>query len=62
MKSLGILSPMDKRDLPIFEIEQQLLESPEDRKTVGSHRADGLGQSTQVPQMLLDSGCCGTAK
>src|SRR5919109_4771739 len=46
---------MRKSDLPIFEIEQPLLESLTTQKRVVLTAPTGSGKSTQVPQMLLDS-------
>ena len=45
---------MRKSDLPIFEIEQPLLESLTTQKRVVLTAPTGSGKSTQVPQMLLD--------
>jgi ATP-dependent helicase HrpB len=47
---------MQKRDLPIFEIEQQLLETLTTQKRLILTAPTGSGKSTQVPQMLLDGG------
>ena len=47
---------MPKPDLPIFEIEQQLLESLKIERRLVLTAPTGSGKSTQVPQMLLDSG------
>jgi ATP-dependent helicase HrpB len=47
---------MPKPDLPIFEIEQRLLESLTTEKRLVLTAPTGSGKSTQVPQMLLDSG------
>jgi ATP-dependent helicase HrpB len=47
---------MPKLDLPIFEIEQRLLESLKTQKRLVLTAPTGSGKSTQVPQMLLDSG------
>lgn len=47
---------MPKPDLPIFEIEQQLLESLKTERRLVLTAPTGSGKSTQVPQMLLDSG------
>ena len=47
---------MPKPDLPIFEIEQQLLESLRIERRLVLTAPTGSGKSTQVPQMLLDSG------
>jgi ATP-dependent helicase HrpB len=50
---------MQKPDLPIFEIEQALLETLTTHKRVVLTAPTGSGKSTQVPQMLLDSGLLG---
>src|SRR5512136_2191643 len=47
---------MPKPDLPIFEIEQRLLESLTTERRLVLTAPTGSGKSTQVPQMLLDSG------
>ena len=47
---------MLKTDLPISEIEQQLLESLTTHRRLVIAAPTGSGKSTQVPQMLLDSG------
>ncbi len=45
---------MRRPDLPIFEIEQSLLEILATRKRLILTAPTGSGKSTQVPQMLLD--------
>jgi ATP-dependent helicase HrpB len=47
---------MQKSDLPIYEIEQPLLESLATQKRLVLTAPTGSGKSTQVPQMLLDGG------
>jgi ATP-dependent helicase HrpB len=47
---------MPKPDLPIFEIEQRLLETLTTQKRQVLTAPTGSGKSTQVPQMLLDGG------
>src|SRR4029434_3351144 len=47
---------MRKPDLPIFEIEQRLLETLTTQKRLVLTAPTGSGKSTQVPQMLLDGG------
>ncbi|HET7393121.1 MAG TPA: ATP-dependent helicase HrpB [Candidatus Binatia bacterium] len=47
---------MLKTDLPISAIEQQLLESLTTHRRLVLAAPTGSGKSTQVPQMLLDSG------
>ena len=50
---------MRKPDLPIFEIEQRLLETLTTQKRLVLTAPTGSGKSTQVPQMLLDGGLLG---
>ena len=50
---------MPRRDLPIFEIEQALLETLAKQKRLLLTAPTGSGKSTQVPQMLLDGGLLG---
>ena len=50
---------MKQRDLPIFEIEQRLLETLTREKRVILSAPTGSGKSTQVPQMLIDCGLLG---
>src|SRR6266702_3336476 len=47
---------MRKPDLPIFEIERPLLKTLITQKRLVLTAPTGSGKSTQVPQMLLDSG------
>jgi ATP-dependent helicase HrpB len=47
---------MQKLELPIFEIEQRLLETLTTQKRLVLTAPTGSGKSTQVPQMLLDGG------
>src|SRR5499426_1632293 len=47
---------MRNLDLPIFEIEPRLHESLKVQKRLVLTAPTGSGKSTQVPQMLLDSG------
>ena len=53
---------MRPADLPIFEIEQPLLETLTTKKRLVLTAPTGSGKSTQVPQMLLTAVCCGTAR
>src|SRR5438093_10493061 len=50
---------MRKLDLPIFEIEQSLLETLTTQKRLVLTAPTGSGKSTRVPQMLLDGGLLG---
>jgi len=50
---------MGKPDLPIFQIEQSLLETLTAQKRLVLTAPTGSGKSTQVPQMLLDGGLLG---
>jgi ATP-dependent helicase HrpB len=50
---------MEKRDLPIFELEQRLLETLMTEKRLVLTAPTGSGKSTQVPQMLFDGGLLG---
>ena len=49
-------------DLPIFEIEQRLLEILTTQKRLVLTAPTGSGKSTQVPQMLLDGGLLGNGQ
>jgi ATP-dependent helicase HrpB len=49
-------------DLPIFEIEQPLLEVLTTQKRLVLTAPTGSGKSTQVPQMLLDGGLLGNGQ
>ncbi|MGE5216560.1 MAG: ATP-dependent helicase HrpB [Chloroflexota bacterium] len=50
---------MQETDLPIFEIEQRLLETLSRQKRLVLTAPTGSGKSTQVPQMLLDGALLG---
>jgi len=50
---------MPKLNLPICEIQRDLLESLTTQKRLVLSAPTGSGKSTQVPQMLLDSGLLG---
>src|SRR5918996_3255800 len=53
---------MRRPDLPIFEIEQRLLETLSTQKRLVVTAPTGSGKSTQVPQMLLDGGSLGNGQ
>jgi ATP-dependent helicase HrpB len=53
---------MRNRDLPIFEIEQALLQTLTAQKRLVLTAPTGSGKSTQVPQMLLDGGLLGSGQ
>ena len=53
---------MPNKDLPIFEIEQQLLAALTAQKRLVLTAPTGSGKSTQVPQMLLDGGLLGDGR
>ncbi|MEY2528872.1 MAG: ATP-dependent helicase HrpB, partial [Verrucomicrobiota bacterium] len=47
------------RDLPIFELEQQIVAELKSRSRLIIQAPTGSGKSTQVPQILLDHGLLG---
>jgi ATP-dependent helicase HrpB len=47
---------MDHKSLPIYEVEIELLQALKRHKRVIVQAPTGSGKSTQVPQMILDSG------
>jgi ATP-dependent helicase HrpB len=47
------------RDLPIFELESAIVSAVRDQSRLILQAPTGSGKSTQVPQMLLDSGLLG---
>ena len=53
---------MRTADLPIFEVEQRLLETLVSQKRLVLTAPTGSGKSTQVPQMLLDGGLLGNGQ
>jgi ATP-dependent helicase HrpB len=53
---------MRSADLPIFEIEQPLLEALAKQRRLILTAPTGSGKSTQVPQMLLDGGLLGNGR
>ena len=50
---------MNRRDLPIFELETQLAASLCAHSRIVLQAPTGSGKSTQVPQILLDKGLAG---
>ena len=50
---------MSRQDLPIFDLEAQLVESLRDQSRLILQAPTGSGKSTQVPQILLDHGLLG---
>src|SRR5688500_11862795 len=47
-------SPVTPRDLPIYELEQNVVASLQQHSRLILQAPTGSGKSTQVPQMLLD--------
>src|SRR6478609_11016248 len=50
---------MRREDLPIFELEQPIVENLRDHSRLIIQAPTGSGKSTQVPQILLDHGLAG---
>ena len=50
---------MERRALPIFELEQEIVRSLGERPRLILQAPTGSGKSTQVPQILLDHGLLG---
>ncbi len=53
---------MNRRDLPIFELEQSIVDSLRAHSRLVLQAPTGSGKSTQVPQILLDKGLAGTGE
>ncbi len=49
---------MNRRDLPIFELERPVIEALQQHPRLILQAPTGSGKSTQVPQILLDHGLC----
>src|SRR6187431_1294204 len=50
---------MQPRDLPIYELEGEILQALENKPRLILQAPTGSGKSTQVPQILLDHGLLG---
>jgi ATP-dependent helicase HrpB len=50
------------RDLPIFELEQQIVASLKEHSRLIIQAPTGSGKSTQVPQILFDRGLLGAGQ
>lgn len=53
---------MRPKDLPIYELENEIVEAFRQDGRVVLEAPTGSGKTTQVPQMLLDSGVAGTGQ
>lgn len=53
---------LNRRDLPIFQLEDALVRSLRASSRLVLEAPTGSGKSTQVPQILLDSGVIGTGE
>ncbi|MBP7829910.1 MAG: ATP-dependent helicase HrpB [Kiritimatiellae bacterium] len=53
---------MDRRELPIFDIERELLARAGEHRRLIVRAPTGSGKSTQIPQMLLDAGLLGRGR
>jgi ATP-dependent helicase HrpB len=51
---------MNPKSLPIYELRDELIAALRTENRLIIEAPTGSGKSTQVPQMLLDSGLCGT--
>src|SRR4051794_7086878 len=54
--------PEDRRQLPIFELEREIVRSLTNSSRLILQAPTGSGKSTQVPQMLLDHGLLGAGE
>ena len=54
--------PMSPRDLPIYELENEIVASLAARPRLILQAPTGSGKSTQVPQILLNCGLLGTGE
>lgn len=52
------ISPMNPKSLPIYELRDELVDALKTDCRLIIEAPTGSGKSTQVPQMLLDSGLC----
>jgi ATP-dependent helicase HrpB len=50
---------MDPKELPIYELREKLTEALRTENRLLIEAPTGSGKSTQIPQMVLDSGICG---
>src|SRR6476619_748037 len=50
---------MNPRELPIYELEEEIVRSLRDQPRLILQAPTGSGKSTQVPQILLDRGLLG---
>ncbi len=50
---------MQRRELPIFELEQPLVDALRETPRLVLQAPTGSGKSTQVPQIMLDHGLAG---
>src|SRR5947207_3388010 len=53
------LLPLNRRDLPIFELETALADALHAHSRLVLQAPTGSGKSTQVPQIVLDHGLAG---
>ena len=53
------MTASNRRELPIFELESEIVEALREIRALIVQAPTGSGKSTQVPQMLLDHGLLG---